>query len=250
MVPEAVSYDIDGLDPGVHVGLPGPRLTMIFTFGEPLVVADDPVSAPRSYRAMVAGLSGRPSYVLHNGCQAGVQLSLNPLSAAALVGMPVGELSDRIVDLHHVWSGTDRLLDRLQSATNTPALALALGEELHRRRRGVPGPASEVAVAWRLIQTSVGAVRIDEIADRVGWSRRHLTNRFGEWFGVTPKLAAQLHRFHRAQRQVVSGRHDLATVAAQNGYADQAHMSREFTRMAGNPPRRWLRQDSMAASVA
>ncbi|HET9875253.1 MAG TPA: hypothetical protein VFQ37_05735, partial [Mycobacterium sp.] len=36
---------------------------------------------------------------------------------------------------------------------------------------------------------------------------------------------------------------DLAGIAADTGYCDQAHLTREFVRFAGVPPRAWLAEE-------
>lgn len=48
------------------------------------------------------------------------------------------------------------------------------------------------------IERAEGLVRIEGIAEEVGWSRRHLAARFRSTFGVTPKVAARLFRFEAA----------------------------------------------------
>ena len=96
-----------------------------------------------------------------------------------------------------------------------------------------------------------------ELAARVGWGRRHLADRFGEEFGLSPKLAARVVRFDRARRMLQSpGRPTLAEVAATCGYYDQPHLNRDFVDLAGCPPSRWMAdelrsvQDSDAVTAA
>jgi transcriptional regulator GlxA family with amidase domain len=60
------------------------------------------------------------------------------------------------------------------------------------------------------------------LADEVGWSRRHLSQRFSDEFGIGPMQAARLLRFGRARKLVVAGSRSLAEVAIDCGYADQA----------------------------
>lgn len=75
----------------------------------------------------------------------------------------------------------------------------------------------------------------------MGWSRRHLTERFTREFGLSPKDAARVVRFHRSRLLVArSNRPRLADVAAACGYYDQAHLAREWNDLAGCSPSAWL----------
>nr|BFE69525.1 hypothetical protein GCM10020092_028260 [Actinoplanes digitatis] len=73
----------------------------------------------------------------------------------------------------------------------------------------------------------------------VGWSARHLTDRFRVETGLGLKEAARVVRFDRARRRLTP-RTRLADLAADTGYYDQAHLNREFRAMAGCSPSRWL----------
>jgi transcriptional regulator GlxA family with amidase domain len=81
-----------------------------------------------------------------------------------------------------------------------------------------------------------GAVRVADLADGAGCSHRHLVSRFREQVGATPKTAARVLRYSRAARLLALGHLAPAQVAAVCGYADQSHLTREFTRFAGTTP--------------
>jgi transcriptional regulator GlxA family with amidase domain len=82
-----------------------------------------------------------------------------------------------------------------------------------------------------------GRIRIDTLAARLGCSRRHLAKRFAEDVGAPPKLASRLIRFEAARGRL--GAVPLARLAADHGYADQAHLTREFAQLGGAPPSRF-----------
>jgi AraC-like DNA-binding protein len=104
------------------------------------------------------------------------------------------------------------------------------------------GRAVSAATAWaygRILETG-GAVRVGAIADRLEWSRKHLAARFREEVGMSPKMIARIARFNRAQVMAGSGGEGgWADVAAACGYADQAHLVREFSEFAGVTPGAW-----------
>jgi AraC-like DNA-binding protein len=86
------------------------------------------------------------------------------------------------------------------------------------------------------------------LADQVGWSSRHLGNRFTAEIGLTPKVAARVVRFDRARRRLGeragSGlASSLADLAADCGYFDQAHLAREFRDLAGCSPTQWIAEE-------
>jgi transcriptional regulator GlxA family with amidase domain len=95
---------------------------------------------------------------------------------------------------------------------------------------------------------STGAIPVAEIAREVGFSERHLINRFREEIGLTPKLASRVIRFHRARHVLQAqlsddGRADIARTAARCGYCDHSHMIRDFNAFAELPPSEYLRQE-------
>ena len=96
----------------------------------------------------------------------------------------------------------------------------------------------DLAHAWGVLAARRGRIRVAELAREVGWSRRHLVNRFVGEFGLAPRDVARLHRFGVAQTHARSGV-PWAEVAASAGYADQAHLAREFRVLAGQSPTQW-----------
>jgi AraC-like DNA-binding protein len=107
-------------------------------------------------------------------------------------------------------------------------------------------PDPEVVHAWARLERTAGAAGVQRLADEIGWSRRHLLTRFREQVGLGPKQAARVLRFQRAARLLAPRTADalagaaparsVAAVAAACGYADHAHLVREFRALAGCTP--------------
>ncbi|TIU04954.1 MAG: helix-turn-helix transcriptional regulator, partial [Mesorhizobium sp.] len=69
-----------------------------------------------------------------------------------------------------------------------------------------------------------------------GWSRKHLAGKFSNAIGVGPKTLSRIVRFNRALGLSRQDQSDWADIAADCGYADQAHLVREFRDLAGETP--------------
>jgi AraC-like DNA-binding protein len=233
---------------GVHRGLPSPYLTLIVTLDAPLVLAahPDPRQAPGRYDALLGGLHTRPALISQTGPQAGVQLSLSPLGARTLLGLPAGELASLDCPVTDVLGADgDELTGRFRAAPHWPGRFAALETVLLRRLRDDSTPPPEVAEAWRLTTAGGGRLRVADIAARVGWSDRHLATRFRTETGLSPKEAARVVRFDRARRALAArvargGPAELAALAGAGGFADQAHLTREWRAFSGLSPTRWL----------
>jgi transcriptional regulator GlxA family with amidase domain len=75
------------------------------------------------------------------------------------------------------------------------------------------------------------------LARAIGWSERHLIKQFRVYFGVRPKAAARRLRFSYAFDMLSTHpTGDLSTIAAQAGFSDQSHMTREFQTFSGVSP--------------
>lgn len=233
---------------------PGAPVTMHEAPGRSLVVIVD-LDAGWSvegecFGSFVGGLYAHPVTVRHEGTSRAVQFDLEPLAARALLGIPAGELGHRTIGLDDLL-GRDaaRLQERLHDAPDS-ATRFALLDAHLRRRTAAHAPATrpDVAHAWHLLRTTHGRIRIDALARELGCSRRHLAKRFKEEVGVSPKTAARLIRFETARRRL--GTVPLARLAADLGYADHAHLTREFTELGGAPPTAFPEVQDRATSAA
>jgi len=242
VVAEHHGYRQRDVPPARHIGLPSPWLTLIFTLDEPLHVTrhPDPQQAPGHYGALLGGLHTTPAVIEHGGAQSGIQLQVSPLGARALLGLPAGELAGLDLPAADVLGrlGAD-LAEQLQTTGSWDARFRLLDERLGRLLApDRAGPPPEVRRAWHVLRASGGTARIADVASDVGWSERHLAARFRTEIGLTPKAAARVVRFDRARRMLP--RTPAAIVAATCGYADQAHLVREFVAFTGLGPRAWL----------
>ncbi|MEV6767062.1 helix-turn-helix domain-containing protein [Nocardia sp. NPDC051030] len=239
-------YLLRGFEPGTHVGMPGTGLTVIITIDEPISVpvSSHPEQPGGTWDMLASGLTVRPAVIAHNGFQHGIQLALTPLGCRALFGVPVAALGSWIVGLPEVLGPcAGELWERLASTVTWPDRFAVLDEILLRRVRPVHWD-SELTRAWELLSGPDPAVRVAAVADEIGWSRRHLGNRFTAEFGVTPKDTARIARFERSHAMLRNPNPPpLAEVAALAGFYDQAHMAREWRELAGMPPSVWRERE-------
>ena len=239
-VASLVAYDVHLGAPGVHRGLPSTALTLVLPVGEPLDVGwrDRPESRKSRWSA-VSGLHSCPAQIHHDGHQRGVQLALTVAGARALFGMPAAALAGELVELDDVAPWLRDLPERLNGIPSTATVSLVertLVSELARHDE--PGSRADVGRALALL-TRGGSVH--EVAREVGYSRRRLSDVVRAECGLVPRQVRRLGRFDASRRLI--GRMSLADVAHQCGYADQAHLTREWVSMAGCPPTTWLREE-------
>ncbi|MCX4684477.1 helix-turn-helix domain-containing protein [Kitasatospora purpeofusca] len=190
-----------------------------------------------------------------------------PGAAGLLLGaMPVRELCDLQVPLAEVVGApvAERLGERCAAGLGE-GLVERGGEWEGERRAGAGGPAEVAAVlddfvasrvpGWapdRAVERAVAAlgrpegVRLPDLAAELGLSERQLRRRVTDAVGYGPKTLQAVLRFRRAVARARSGGGGrgggagavpgLAAVAAQAGYADQAHLTREVRRWSGVSP--------------
>lgn len=98
-----------------------------------------------------------------------------------------------------------------------------------------------VREALRLLWASGGQMQISVVADKVGVSERTLRRDITTFVGLSPKVLARILRFQKTLALLrTQAQPNLCAIALENGYADQAHMSREFQELAGLTPTAFL----------
>lgn len=243
-VRSVASYDLTGA-PGVHRGLPSTGLTVVFPLDVPITVGwtDSPGSADWS---TVGGLHTRPARIHHDGRQRGIQVTLTVAGSRSLLGMPASELAGQIITVDTFSRSLREIPERLHAEATWPGRIELLQRVLvgELARHDAPEPRAEVGRA--LARLTTGAP-VSGVAADVGFSRRRLSTVVREETGVTPKQFARLARFERSKNLLVLARRrggaTLAEIAAAGGYADHAHLTREWNELAGCSPVRWLDEE-------
>ncbi|MCO5994122.1 helix-turn-helix domain-containing protein [Actinoallomurus rhizosphaericola] len=84
--------------------------------------------------------------------------------------------------------------------------------------------------------------RVDRLATAAGVGTRRLQRLFADYVGVGPKWVIRRYRMQDAADRAAGGTDiDWAALAADLGYADQAHFTRDFTATIGMSPARYAR---------
>jgi len=86
---------------------------------------------------------------------------------------------------------------------------------------------------------------VDALAAQSRMNKRALQRLFQQYVGVGPKWVIKRYRMHEAVAQLQSGSVQLAQLALDLGYFDQAHFVRDFTSLVGKPPGEYVRQLSV-----
>jgi AraC-like DNA-binding protein len=183
-------------------------------------------------RLTVAGPDTRPRVVTLESGSRVVGIRLRPGMAGSVLGLPASELCNVSPDAAEVLGGdvVAALLEELAAGADPHALLLGAVQ----LRGAEPDPLVRAAV------TALGRprARVGPVAAELGLSARQLHRRVRDAVGYGPKMLARVLRFRRLQALPPA---PLIELALDAGYADQAHMTAEVTRLAGLSPVRFLK---------
>ncbi len=169
----------------------------------------------------------------------------------AVLGVRASAIAGRIVALEDLWgsAATRRLCDRLANARDLLDAASVMDGAIAERLTLVHGADAGARLALHAAGRLTSA-NVNEVADDLGVSERHLRRVFRDAVGVSPKAFARLTRFRhavRAARERTPA--SWASIAAAAGYYDQAHLIAEFRAIAGVTPRALLGELRAAPTV-
>jgi len=164
-----------------------------------------------------------------------------PGAGGPVMKVPLSRVRDQRVDLADLLPAAARRLPGDLDPGTAAARLLDLAGTL------VTGSTADrdVAHAARLLRDP--QVRVEDVAAEVGLSLRQLRRRCDAAAGYGPKTLQRILRFRRFVSRIDSGQGtDLAAAAAEAGYADQAHLTRECARMSGLTPVALIKNRSTA----
>ncbi len=234
-------WAVDDLSTGMlsdrreHV-LPTGQMHLVFRLGEGrlrLFSDEDDGCGEIAGDALIGGARGRYYAREISGLQSSVGVQLHPGAAEALFGVPAGEFTGRHIPLDEVWGQQVSIIrERLAAATSLAGRLDTLEAVLAARISGTRG--MHPAVARALQHFSVTS-DVGRVVRESGYSHRTLISQFRRSVGLTPKEYTRVLRLQRAIRRMPRVG-SLAELAAEAGYSDQAHLSREFRAFSGLTP--------------
>ena len=149
-------------------------------------------------------------------------IRFRPGAGGGAIGVPLDALRDEQVEAREI----DRAFDLDGALPPATVFSRLLGAAAGRRP-----DALVLAAASRVADGDVA-----RIARELAISERQLRRRFHAAVGYGPGTLARILRFRRFLAMLDRGRDDLAGLAFDAGYADQAHLTRESRRLAGLSP--------------
>lgn len=234
---ESASGSIRRREPATSV------IPLILNFGPRFRVGGG-YGAGEAHSSFVAGLGDTYALVESAGAAYCMQANLSPLGAYRLLRTPLHRIAGRVVDFEQIYGArATRLLERLGNAPDWASRFELLDAFFLRELGASRAVSAEVESAWSRLVDSAGRVRVETLAAEEGWSRKHLARRFQIEVGQSPKTVARILRFENAQRRAQAHpRAGWSEIALDCGYADQAHLIREFRQLAGLTPPELLRR--------
>ncbi len=159
------------------------------------------------------------------------------------VGVPVSRFSDTTVSLHDVFGAEGDSLGCAVLGESTGLSRIKIIEDFLRAR--LPEPDENLPLVTELVYAVANEreiLKVQDLVDRYGMSKRTLQRLFAKYVGVSPKWVIQRYRLHEAAEKLAAGETvNQAAIALDLGYSDQAHFVRDFKAIVGVSPAAYAR---------
>jgi AraC-like DNA-binding protein len=216
-----VTWNLGSQPPYAQSVLPHPSVHMVFE---------------RDRSRIYGVMSGVFTYWLHgSGRVLGVKFRAGGFYP--FLGHAVGDLANRDVPVMQVFGGEAAgWEDLILSQPDEPAM-IARIEGLLGPYLPMPDPiVDRIGQIMAAIRQDRSITRVEQVVATSGYSMRALQRLFHAYIGVSPKWVIQRYRLHEAAEQLAAGTRNLADLAAELGYFDQAHFIHDFRTTVGQTP--------------
>jgi AraC-like DNA-binding protein len=225
-----LTWDLRGQDPHRQQVLSRPTVNMTFTTGG---------------RARVVGVVRGVFTETIEGRGRAIGMCFQHGGFRPYLDGPVSAITDRFVPVTEIFGASARTVADAIIAEPDDDAAVALAEDFLRSRTSSrPDPAvAEVGAIVARIAADPALLRVDELTAESGIGARRLQRLFAEYVGVGPKWVIRRYRMQEAAERAGTGTDvDWAALSAELGYADQAHFTRDFSRVIGVSPGQYARE--------
>ncbi len=238
----------DGADGEGDAVIPDGMPELVLNFGDPFRRLRPGSSPQEQPRAILVGQISEPLRLEAGRTVDLLGIRFWPGGAAALYRGPMSEITDCHCELAAVsppvWS---QIACTFQESRGRERIRLA-AQGLAKLARNT----SETALMRIARSVVAGSTRanVDDLAGGMGIGPRQLGRRFGSEVGLGPKLLlriGRLQKFLRRLEATPTSTISLARLAAECGYYDQSHLTRDFGALVGSAPGAYLKANPWLA---
>jgi AraC-like DNA-binding protein len=226
-----VEWDLGDQPPHVQRTLPYPCVHLVFD------------STPDGRCGIWGVPTGAFDYEL-KGAGKVCGLRFRPGAFRAFIGRPQHSIADQVLALSSVFPWIEAEARRAVLETPDDAAMTAAATRLLLPLLPAPDPQVErIAAILRQAETTPGLTQVEQLAEHAGMGVRSLQQLFSEYLGVSPKWVIRRFRLHEAADRLANGiEPDLAALAHELGYFDQAHFSADFRKLVGESPAQYRKR--------
>lgn len=224
--------------------LPSLQAVLIVNLGGPIgITGGNGASITlREGEGFVGGLHDQHALSRSNGGQQGVHIWLTMDGFQRLLGGAAGAIANQTVKLADLLGARGAALGaQLAEAPDWACRFDILDRTLGGWLAEAHAPRPDIAWAFGQLRRDPSR-RVADLAADMGCSRKTLTARFQDSYGIAPKTAARIARFERLVASCTGTDPDWPALALEAGYFDQSHMIRDFTAFAGLTPTEYRRR--------
>jgi len=235
-------WALESEDPSIfgngHRIFPDGIVEIVFHYGDPFLTCTADSQAELQPRSFAISQTSKFIDIRATGSSGLISVRLFPWGAAAFLSVPVSEFADQQIPAAELWGNSARELEEQIQCAGSVEQRIRLVEDflLAQLSRHYSQDDQAVMQLIRHFWARRGCVVVSEITREFGISERQLERKFQRVTGAAPKQIARLARFLHACHQLQTSNENLAKIALDCGYYDQAHFIREFKSFSGLTP--------------
>lgn len=195
-------------------------------------------------RSIVTSRMSRPMDVQMRKGTGVMAVCFQPGMAYQFIKIPMDSLSDATVALSDLWGNMVLDIEEQLSAAHHNDMRVNLVQN-YLLKQLVNGKESQAILrCLKQIQLSGASVSVNQLVSNTGFSQRHLSRKFQEYVGLSPKEYLRVSRFVFSLNYLKKyPAYSLTEIAYQSGYYDQAHFIRDYKVYTGCTPGQVLQNE-------
>lgn len=235
--------------PGRQIVIPDGTANWIFNFGDPYAVHFGDASRTCGDGSLVVGVRSHSCLIEITGRLRLLGIRFRPGGLYAFVPNSASDLADRFIAAEIIFGAIAGGIESLLFDARRDVERVHLIERTLMTLKSNRTVEAPIQRAIDAVVQSRGLISIGKVADELDVGYKRLERGFQRSVGLTPKVLARTIRLLFVSYEALHRKNGWTTIAASNGFYDQAHLIAEMKQIVGSTPGSFTAGHSMVASV-